>query len=592
MGIGRLFKLAGGGAFGRDRRGNVAMMWGIMGAVLIGTIGIAVDFTRAQGIRNRMQNAVDGAALVAERSSNLSMAQREAAARAFFNSEMGADSGSVILAVTEMANGGHRVTANMPMPVTIARIVRNENWDIAVSAEAQADASPPIEVALVLDNTGSMQNDMQGLRDAAEDLTEYLLRLDGDSVSVALVPFVAQVNIGTGATQMGWMDTAGNAPFHGAFMENRELLRRPAYNNACTNASRFPTTVANAPLQSNGQPYQVRWVRSGTQCIAYNPSTINTFNIYTRVGATNGWGGCVEARPEPYDINDAAPVPGNPATMFVPYFATDEGDDDTADNNWLTEGTNLLNATNTTGIVNSANARTLSFFKYRSNSATNISYTQPQMRGPQRGCPRPIVPLTTDETVMVNAVRGMVHSFGGGTNQLEGLAWGWRVLSPTPPFTQGRDPASTPVRKVIVLMTDGENTSIDNDNNAFESDYSAYNHRRLWRDYQFNLLGFLGGVAAILPQWQRLGITDENAMINYINRREEDLCDAIKAAGIEIYTIQFRDTDVPNRNRLRDCSSDPHTGPGGHFYTAANAAQLQAAFNAIGSGIGQLRLTQ
>ena len=50
-------------AFGRDRRGNVAMMWGLMGAVLVGLIGVTVDFTRAQAIRNQMQNAVDGPAL-------------------------------------------------------------------------------------------------------------------------------------------------------------------------------------------------------------------------------------------------------------------------------------------------------------------------------------------------------------------------------------------------------------------------------------------------------------------------------------------------------------------------------------------------
>ncbi|HRO02061.1 MAG TPA: pilus assembly protein TadG-related protein [Terricaulis sp.] len=67
----------------RDRRGNVAMMWGLVGAFLVGLIGITIDFTRAQAIRAQMQNAVDGAALVAERTSNLSMADRTAGARVF-----------------------------------------------------------------------------------------------------------------------------------------------------------------------------------------------------------------------------------------------------------------------------------------------------------------------------------------------------------------------------------------------------------------------------------------------------------------------------------------------------------------------------
>ncbi|GAM98145.1 hypothetical protein U91I_01776 [alpha proteobacterium U9-1i] len=584
------------GAFARDRRGNVAMMWGIMAIVLVGISGLALDFTRAQTMRTRLQNAADGAALVAERSSNLTMAQRTAAARAFFDAEMGEFAQDATFSVTQVASGGHRVDANIPMPVSLARVISRDDWDIGVAAEAQAQASPPIEVALVLDNTGSMANDMQALRDAAEDLAEYLLSLDGDTVSVALVPFVAQVNIGTSGPQMAWMDTVGNNPHHGEFLEDRQLQTRPAYQNSCANTQRFPTTVANAPTTSGGAAYQVRWVYNllANTCTAYNPTQINMFDLYrTLPGAVRGWGGCVEARPPPYDITDDAPNPAVPATMFVPYFANDEGGDDTDSNNWLTEATpNLFAATNTSGITNTATARTLSVFKYRSNATLNVSFTQPEMRGPQRGCPQPIVPLTTDRTTMRDAIRAMVHSNGGGTNQTEGLAWGWRVLSPGAPFTQGRSGGTDEVRKVIVLMTDGDNTSLDNDNAAFESDYSSYQHRRLWRDYQFNLLGFLGNLAAILPTWQRTGITNSTSMVNYINNRQTQLCNAIKAQDIEIYTIQFRDAGGANQARLMNCATAPATGPEGHYFQAANAAQLQQAFSAIGSGIGKLRLTQ
>ena len=74
-----------GGAFLRNRKGNVTMMWALLGSMLVGLIGVTVDFTRAQALRAQMQNAVDGAALVAERTSNLSMADRTEAARAFEN---------------------------------------------------------------------------------------------------------------------------------------------------------------------------------------------------------------------------------------------------------------------------------------------------------------------------------------------------------------------------------------------------------------------------------------------------------------------------------------------------------------------------
>ena len=36
--------------------------------------------------------------------------------------------------------------------------------------------------------------------------------------------------------------------------------------------------------------------------------------------------------------------------------------------------------------------------------------------------------------------------------------WGWRVLSPTAPFTEGRAYTANDNKKILVLMTDGENT--------------------------------------------------------------------------------------------------------------------------------------
>jgi len=583
-----------GRAFLRDRRGNVAMMWGLMGVVLAGLVGLSVDFTRAQALRTQLQNAADGAALVAERNSNLPFADREAAARAFFDAEMGDLAPGATFSVSQLDSGGHRATARMPMNVSLASLIRNEPWNIRVASEAEAEASPPIEVALVLDNTGSMSADMDDLRAAAGDLVDFLMSLDGDTVSVSLVPFVAQVNIGNGATQMSWMDTAGANPHHGEFMEDRYLLRRTAVSGACLDPTRFPTVVAGAPMAGGVVPYQVRWVYNAgdKRCYAYNPSSINIFDIYNNLpAAVGGWRGCVEARPAPYDIQDDAPSPAVPATMFVPYFWADEGGNDTANNNWLTEATNLLAATNTTSpssITYDITARTTSLFKYRATATVSITNAYPSMTGPHRGCPTPIIPLTTNRTTVQNGVQAMRHWSGGGTNQAEGLAWGWRVLSPGAPFTQGRpynDP-STPVRKVLVMMTDGDNTSLNNANDAFQSDYSSYQHRRLWTDYQDDVAP-AAGAPGIAPAWRRNGITGSTTMVDYINAREVALCDAIKATGIEIYTIQFRDTVQANEDRLRECATNDE-----HFFQAANAQELQEAFDAIGTGIGQLRLTQ
>ncbi|MGE0742601.1 MAG: pilus assembly protein TadG-related protein [Hyphomonadaceae bacterium] len=591
------------GGFARDRRGNVAMMWALMGSVLLGMIGVTVDFTRAQMIRTQMQNAADGAALVAERSSNLTLPQREAAAQAFFDAEMGDLAESAQFHVIELPDGGHRVEAELAMPLSLASLVRDQPWNIVVDSEAEANASPPIEVALVLDNTGSMSNDMQALRDAATDLATDLLSLDGDTVQVALVPFVAQVNIGGLQEQRVWMDTAGQAAYNGELLEDRSIGYRSTSNGSSSGNCNFSTQ----PTGYTG-PYRLVWVKSGSRCYAFTPENINHFQLFDLI-TNETWKGCVEARPEPYDITDDTPDPSNPNTMFVPFFWMDTGgtagqasSNSTSAANYRSSNSYLsdtagdvsgITMTSSNGTSATAQeqreARFFNVFKYRNTSAS-LDTSAPDTRGPNRGCPTPIVPLTDNDSTVLTAISNMRHWSGGGTNQAEGLAWGWRVLSPNAPFTQGRpyDPSGETVRKVIVLMSDGENTNVGNDP-VMASDYSAFNHMGLWRDYADGglLTQLLGAVLhGILPPQYRRNINSSSGYVTYVNSRQAQLCTNIKNHNIEIYTVIFRETDQATENLMRNCASSSS-----HFFRADSAAELSEAFDAIGSGIGQLRLT-
>ena len=604
MVIGQFTKKRSARSMLHDRAGNVAMMWALMGTVLIGLVGLTVDFTRAQGIRNAMQNAADGAALVAERSSNLSMGARTAAARAFFDAEVGDMVSNVTFNVTQLADGGHRVDASMPMPMSLARIVSNTPWTLAVAAEAQANASPPIEVALVLDNTGSMSNDMQALRDAASDLADDLLGLDGDTVRVALVPFVAQVNIGNEASHLAWIDQTGAAPYNGEILEDRSIAHR-ARNTTVGNANYTGSNCEALSTTPNGYtgPYRITWRRGGggsggstSRCYAWTPDDgISHLQLFDLI-SNEDWKGCVEARPEPYDVTDAAPVTTNPDTMFVPFFWLDTTDN--YSNSYFTDTVGDITGATMTSSMGSTSgsttqqqqARMFNVFKYRNNNAS-LDTSAPDTRGPNRGCPTPIVPLTSNSSTIQTNIAAMRHWSGGGTNQAEGLAWGWRVLSPGAPFTEGEpfNAARDNVRKVIVLMSDGENTNVGSDP-VMASDYSAYNHLGLWRDLDDGgILGqLIGGILrGILPPQYRRNISNSSNYVTYINSRETTLCNNIKNSGIEIYTVIFRETDQTTENLMRNCASGND-----HFFRANNASELAAAFDAIGTGIGALRLTR
>jgi hypothetical protein len=87
----------------------------------------------------------------------------------------------------------------------------------------------------------------------------------------------------------------------------------------------------------------------------------------------------------------------------------------------------------------------------------------------------------------------------------------------------------------------------------------------------------------ILPNMFQRDIDSRGEFVDYVNDRQTALCDAIKAEDIEIYVVRFRDGDA---DLMESCATSPS-----HYFEANNAAQLSAAFAAIGSGIGQLRLT-
>jgi hypothetical protein len=576
------------------------MLWALMGGALVGLVGLTVDFTRAQAIRAEIQNAVDGAVLVAERSANLTLAEREAAAQAYFDAEVGDLADDVTLTLIALDTGGHRIEASMPMPTTLARLVDNDDWSIHVAAEAQAQASPPIEVVLALDNTGSMSGDIDTLKDGAADLVDFLLQLDGDTVSVGLVPFNAQVNIGASNTQ--WVDTTDTNPLNGLMLEGRYLGYRNTTGGACTGAA-YPTTYGGMDVRwIPGQTSNpgTSWDNTG-RCYAFSPEQVNVWSLYQNLPSGAAWRGCVEERPEPYDLNDAAPDPNVPGTMFVPYFALDDGGNVSSPrNNWVTSSSydtsnplQLSGSPSWQTAPSSFGVRTLSVFKYRPGVSVTLG-SGVTGRGPNRGCPlQPIVALTSDEDELNDAIDAMVAD--GYTNQLHGLAWAWRVISPGAPFTQGRpyDDPNDPVRKVIVLFTDGANTVENGNNSVLGSEYNGHGYRMMWSSYQTTQVPHGSGAAvtwseALDSAYQRTGINNNNDMVDYFNDRQLEMCTAIKAQNVEIYTIGFRITNGSTEDALlENCATDAE-----HNFLADNQEELLEAFDAIGTGIGQLRLTQ
>jgi hypothetical protein len=174
---------------------------------------------------------------------------------------------------------------------------------------------------------------------------------------------------------------------------------------------------------------------------------------------------------------------------------------------------------------------------------------------PNRYCPTELQPLTTVKATVDDKIDDM--SSAGNTHINYGLVWGWRVLSPTAPFTEGHDYDDEDYVKSIVLMTDGENV-------MSSSVYTAYSY---------------------LSEG-RLGTTSSTSdAIDELNDRTAETCDNIKAEGVIIYTITFQVSSSSVRDLMRDCASEAD-----NYFDSPTDSELESAFRAIGQELSNLRI--
>lgn len=499
-----------------DRAGNVAMIFGLAAIPFFTAAGAAVDYSRALHVKGRLANALDATALAIGGQLGLTDAEIQKAAQSYFTANFPAN---------EIGNPGPLQIASTNSTVTISTdatvqtammgIVGINTIDVEVEVEVRRSMRG-LELALVLDTTGSMADDgkMTALKQAGADLINILCGQTScpDTVKIGVVPFAAAVKLDPQtAIDGGWIDTSGT------------------HRNATANfASRFAYQIYR-PLTGNRQSYQMN----------------------------RKWSGCVEARMNmksnqgsgkpAFDLEITDDVPssatGKENTRWVPFFAPDEPDnDDRFSNRYVTDGSN-----------STWDVRLKRIQKY-----VNIDNA-----GVDAQCGmQPILDLTSNRGDIIARINALNSS--GHTHIPIGLGWGWRLLSPGAPYSRGVDYTNALTDKALILMSDGMNT-IPTNNSPAGSAYTAYG-------YLFQA---------------RLGSSDAGDAVDAMNDQTEAQCDAIKAKGIELYTILLMEDDDTVHDLLEDCATEP-----GMFFDTPSAAELRTVFRAIGAELSNLRVSR
>ena len=513
-------------AFGRrsfllDKRGNVAVVAALaMGPICVAGLG-AADLARVTSAKSQLQDALDAAALAAARTNSTTDSQLKVAGDRYLKQNLALSQDFALASSSFKFGEGGKVlgAAQLNVHPFIAGLVTGGTMAVAASTEV-VRADMKVEIALVLDNTGSMTEGtkLADLKKAAKDFVTKMEEASGkavepNSVKIALVPFSNAVRVdGSAYRYSAWIDQTGTSPI------NDEIF----------------TTA------------------TGTQ-------HADRFALFSSTGVS--WRGCVEMRKAPYDVQDTPPTTG--ATLYTPYFAVDEPDSKTSgygqdyQNDYIADGTNSSNWRVRQGMTNKyggAHKKTL-----------NNSF------GPNKGCElQKVMRLTTDFTGLRTAIDNL--NAAGNTNIPIGMAWGWNVVSPYAPFADGVAYGTAKYKKIVVLMTDGENT-IDQRDTPNDGTYAGTGY--IWQGRVLKANG--------APLAQGASDADRTAALD---SRLALLCTNMKNKEIEIYTIRV-EVATGSSTLLQNCATAAD-----YYYDVKSSSTLTQVFQSIAGQIAALHLSR
>jgi Flp pilus assembly protein TadG len=219
-------------AFQKNKNGNVAMLFALSVIPVCGMVGLALDYGRAVNTKERLQAAVDAAALsLAAASSEATDAQLAAQASNFVQAAYKSLGPQVLSPINVTRNGSElTVETETTMPTVIMQLFGRSELQIAAKATTTF-GKRKIEFVMALDNTGSMgwnqfnQSHVNGvpvynnnknldlgskmwaLKDASAVVISELTNAANANVEIrlGLVPFDTQVKVPVSNANADWI---------------------------------------------------------------------------------------------------------------------------------------------------------------------------------------------------------------------------------------------------------------------------------------------------------------------------------------------------------------------------------------------------
>jgi Flp pilus assembly protein TadG len=571
--------------FSRSERGATTAMFLVTAGLMLAALLGGIDTLRVHMMSARLQMSLDQAALSAGANlanyptltgSDLANWQADTYQYLMSNMPSGYLSGTVdhnsfTATVSGTLGSGQTIALSVKasLPLVSAGLLPITSITVTASNQVLRQNESNLELAMALDNTGSMGSSatgqsngptkLAGLITASKGLVNLLYGDGGTqtagSMYVGLVPFASTVNVGSIASSANWLDSWPAFNTKGV---------DPAKWSGCVVEPRDKTTNALSidvydPSTHPFKPYYFNVPKAGLT--VYNCSS-------------NSWSDCVK-KP-----SSTTSVPGVPFSLYTNGAPNPNGEAGTPYGALAYTG-----LTNVWTQIASAKGSTASYDQNSSCIAQRVTF------------------LTADKTALLTAIGNM--KAGGSTIIPLGLLWGWRMLSPKWQGKAGwgsttlpQDPAKVKgLKRVLIVLTDGQNQV---------SGKSTFPNA-----IYYNGLSGVGDATLIAPgvtgsngkpmtngridaaELHNNNPVDSNAggagFIDDLNAFQAALCTAIKNDGVTIYAITFGadSSSSTAQQSMLACASDSS-----HYFHAPDNAALTKIFNQIAGGLSELRLIQ
>lgn len=439
--------------------------------------GVALDYNRVNDAKTSIAAVADAAAIAAVSNIDAGETAMKTVAKKYIAANVAAVGvklkGEPTLTY-DKSKAEFTVQIGGTVPTSLMAVAGYTEMEVNAKSVAVRPETPPVEMALSLDTTGSMAGTkITALKAAATKMVTAVLK--NKKAKIGIVPFASYVNVGVSRRNEKFFDVPADYSTKTKSCSTTYPNKKGCY---------IKSTNTTCSGVNDGVPYSYACVNKTEVCADWGAAV----KTCTDVDYWYKFYGCVGSREE----NARAKI--DDSTKKYPGF---------------------LNVT----------------------------------------CGAEIQPLTTNLTTVKNKISSL--SASGETYMPGGLTWGWNMLTSAEPLTEAENAktlAEQGGRKVLVLMTDGVTTLVPA--NTAKATHTAPG-------------------------------SSTYKKVDYSNTLSADLCKAIKADNIDIYTVQFDVVDAKLQKLLTECASSPAMS-----FQAANSDELVAAFDQIVADLSQIRIVR